>query len=139
VRTCPLPLSIIDTVVQFIYITHPEIYPVGISIGLWQFIDAGERSLRMWARSVCVLLVIAGFILGCAGSAKKLNNVKLGMTRAEVVEVMGEPNYISSRENVELLNYKLTSYSIFTDEYFVRLRDGKVDLFGQRGDFGVIY
>ena len=88
---------------------------------------------------VCVVLVIIGLIVGCAGSAKKLNHVKLGMTKEEVVQVMGSPGHISARENVEFLNYKLKSTSLFTDEYFVRLRDGKVDLFGRRGDFGVIY
>jgi hypothetical protein len=93
----------------------------------------------MLINRVCVILLIAGLILGCAGSAKKLNHVNLGMTKEEVVEVLGKPNHSSARENIEFLNYKLTSNSIFADEYFVRLRDGKVDLFGRRGDFGVIY
>jgi len=86
-----------------------------------------------------VLLVIAGLVLGCAGSAKKINGVQLGMTKDEVIQLMGAPNHVSARENVEFLNYKLRSDSIFSDEYFVRITDGKVDLFGRRGDFGVVY
>ena len=85
------------------------------------------------------VLVIASLIFGCAGSAKKLNGVRLGMTRNEVIQVMGEPDHISAREKVEYLNYNLISETIFSDEYFIRLTDGKVDVFGRRGDFGVNY
>ncbi|MBW1695662.1 MAG: hypothetical protein JRH18_01455 [Deltaproteobacteria bacterium] len=93
----------------------------------------------MSLRRVLVLVVIAGLIIGCAGSAKNLNKVRLGMTKVEVIKAMGKPAYVSARENVEFLNYKLRSKSIFTDEYFVRLKDGRVDLFGRKGDFGFVY
>ena len=92
-------------------------------------------SISRWV----VMLVIAGFIWGCAGSANKLDDLHLGMTREQVIQVMGKPNHVSARENVVFLNYKLRSQSLFTDEYFVRITEGKVDLFGRRGDFGVIY
>ena len=78
-------------------------------------------------------------MLGCAGTSKKINNVQLGMTKSDVIAVMGEPNYSSVREDIEILNYKLTSNVLFTDEYIVRLKQGKVDLFGRRGDFGSLY
>ena len=84
-------------------------------------------------------LIIAGLLLGCAGTANKLDDIQLGMTRDQVIQVMGKPNHVSAREDVVFLNYKLRSQSLFTDEYFVRITEGKVDLFGRRGDFGVIY
>jgi hypothetical protein len=92
-------------------------------------------SISRWV----VFLVIAGLIWGCAGSANKLDSIQLGMTRDQVIQVMGKPDHVSARENVVFLNYKLRSQSIFADEYFVRITEGKVDLFGRRGDFGVIY
>ena len=92
-------------------------------------------SISRWV----VFLVIAGLIWGCAGSANKLNGLQLGMTRDEVIQMVGKPNHVSARGNVEFLNYKLRSQSIFTDEFFVRITEGKVDLFGRRGDFGVIF
>ena len=93
----------------------------------------------MLVRRIFVLIVAAGVILGCAGTSKKLNRVQIGMTKPEVIAVMGEPNYSSVREDIEILNYKLLSNSIFTEDYIVRLKQGKVDLFGKRGDFGTLY
>ncbi len=93
----------------------------------------------MLMRRILVLVVAAGLILGCAGTSKKINNVQLGMTKSDVISVMGEPNHSSVREDSEILFYKLTSGGIFTDEYIVRLQQGKVDLFGRRGDFGSLY
>lgn len=61
------------------------------------------------------------------------------MTKPEVISVMGEPNYSSVRDDIEILNYKLISTGIFTDDYIIRLKQGKVDLFGKRGDFGTLY
>jgi hypothetical protein len=92
-------------------------------------------SMSRWV----VFLIITGLIWGCAGTATKLDKIQLGMTRDEVIQVMGRPTHVSARENVVFLNYRLRSQSFFTDEYFVRLMEGKVDLFGRRGDFGVIY
>ena len=92
-------------------------------------------SMNRWV----VFLIIAGLIWGCAGTATRLDEIQLGMTRDEVIHVMGRPTHVSARENVVFLNYRLRSQSFFTDEYFVRLTEGKVDLFGRRGDFGVIY
>ena len=69
---------------------------------------------------------------------KKINNLNIGMTKAEVIAAMGEPNYTSAANNVEILSYKLTSTSLVSDTYFVRIKDGKVERFGQQG-FGSYY
>jgi len=82
------------------------------------------------------MFFLLSLVLGCAGSAKKINHLNIGMTKAEVIEAMGEPNYTSATSNVEILSYKLTSYSLFSDMYFVRIKNGKVDRFGQQGSFG---
>jgi predicted component of type VI protein secretion system len=93
----------------------------------------------MLTKKILILFILTVLVVGCAGSAKKINNLTLGMTKSEVIETMGKPDYSNVREEVEILNYRLTSNSLFTDAYIVRIKQGKVDLFGRRGDFGSIY
>ena len=62
------------------------------------------------------------------------------MTKSEVIEALGEPKSVSSDGAVEYLTYRYaTSFADFdesdTSDYFVRIRDGRVDAFGKKGDF----
>jgi hypothetical protein len=87
-----------------------------------------------WLRAVFIGFI---FIWGCA-SASKINGVQLGMTKAEVVSVMGQPVSISAQGKAEYLNYSLReSYEVGSLKmpYYVRLVDGKVESFGRTGDF----
>jgi hypothetical protein len=77
-------------------------------------------------------------LLGCAG-ASKMNAVQLGMTRDQVVDAIGSPSSTSEMGNTQYLKYQLCSDWIFTDRYYVRLTDGKVDAFGRVGDFNIGY
>ncbi len=80
-------------------------------------------------------------LMGCASASKasKLNAVQLGMTRDQVVGTIGSPSSTSEMGNTQYLKYQLCSDWIFTDRYFVRLTDGKVDAFGRVGDFNLGY
>lgn len=91
----------------------------------------------MLARSVLILCVVSALVLGCAGSAKQINHLQVGMTKADVINVMGEPDYTSGRQGVEVLSYRLTAGGFFSEIYFVRIVEGKVDRFGRQGDFGI--
>ena len=93
----------------------------------------------MSVKRMLILFFLSSLVLGCAGSAKKINNLDIGMTKAEVIEVMGEPNYTSAVNDVEILSYKLTSNSLFSETYFVRIVNGSVDRFGPQGSFGSFY
>jgi outer membrane protein assembly factor BamE (lipoprotein component of BamABCDE complex) len=84
-------------------------------------------------------LVLIFAIFGCANSSK-ISEVQIGMTKNQVVEVMGKPVSISAMNGTEYLNYKLSetdndAYYGFTSPYYVRLINGKVDSFGRMGDF----
>ena len=80
---------------------------------------------------------LAAFLLvGCA-TASKMNSVSLGMTRDQVVGAIGDPSSTSEMGNTQYLKYQLTSDWIFTDRYYVRLTDGRVDAFGRVGDFNL--
>jgi hypothetical protein len=89
-------------------------------------------------RGVLVLCVVV-LLLGCAGYANKINNLNVGMTKADVIEVMGEPDYTSGSGTVEILSYKLKTGCCFTDTFFVKIKDGKVERYGQQGSFGTYY
>ena len=93
----------------------------------------------MLVKRTIILLSLVILVFGCAGSAKKINHLSIGMTKAEVIEAMGEPNYTSGANDIEILSYKLTSNSLYSDTYFVRIKNGKVDRFGQQGSFGSYY
>lgn len=93
----------------------------------------------MLVKKMIILIAFSIFVVGCAASAKKINNLNVGMTKAEVIEAMGEPNYTSGAKDVEILSYKLTSNCLYSDTYFVRIKNGRVDRFGQQGSFGSYY
>ena len=89
-------------------------------------------------RNLLVLLAVV-LMLGCAASAKKMNRLQLGMSKKQVIEAIGQPNSTSSRQNVELLKYRFRSSGLWTTTYYVQLETGKVNAFGQEGDFGLGY
>ena len=79
-------------------------------------------------------------LCGCA-TAGRINRVSLGMSKEEVIKVMGRPVSTSAEKGTEYLNYKLAetstddAYGISTP-YAVCLRGGKVVSYGRHGDFG---
>ena len=88
---------------------------------------------RMTAIGLGVLMM-----MGCA-SASKMNAVQLGMSKDQVISSIGSPSSTSEMGTTQYLKYQLCSDWIFTDRYFVRLTDGKVDAFGRVGDFNLGY
>jgi hypothetical protein len=84
-------------------------------------------------------LVACVVIAGCA-TAGKIGGVRIGMTEAEVVAVMGKPASVSAQGRSKYLNYALSetddqAFYGLTSKYYVRLIDGKVESFGRTGDF----
>ena len=87
-----------------------------------------------------IVMILGGMLLiGCTASSKKMNDIRLGMTKTELIESIGEPDNTSANQEVEYLRYRLRSDGWFTDEYFVRLQEGKVNAYGRTGDFGLGY
>ena len=78
-------------------------------------------------------------LAGCA-TANKISGVQLGMTKNEVVKVMGKPTSISAQGGSEYLNFALSetdddAFRGWTKPYYVRLINGKVESYGRTGDF----
>ncbi len=82
--------------------------------------------------------MLAGVIAlaGCA-TAPKMNRLSLGMTKQEVVSVMGRPDSTSAPgDGVELLRYQLSPQGgpiihLITEEYVVKMVNGKVVTYGK--------
>jgi|ERR1039457_299982 outer membrane protein assembly factor BamE (lipoprotein component of BamABCDE complex) len=95
--------------------------------------------------SVKNTIVFLCFILlsGCATiSSDKMNSISLGMTKQEVLEIMGPPVSTSAMSGAELLNYTFSETQNDAingrpkTPYFIRIVNGKVDAYGRQGDLG---
>src|SRR5688572_30493894 len=79
---------------------------------------------------------------GCAAPrTTKMNSLSIGMTKAEALKVMGQPDSVAATDGVEYLNYRLATSMLDTDgsdtsDYFVQIKNGVVAGYGKRGDFG---
>ncbi len=106
--------------------------------------------MRIFRRALAIGLVVS-FGIGCASSAKKLNQVSVGMTKSQVIQTIGQPQSVSATDGVEYLLYTLSEGLKLGNDgqgratidqaknlYFVRLRAGVVDSFGRVGDFDSI-
>jgi hypothetical protein len=109
------------------------VFNFSILDGLGETKEAGMTIARTAAIGLALLL-----LMGCA-SASKMNAVQLGMTKDQVIDAIGSPSSTSEMANTQYLKYQLCSDWIFTDRYYVRLTDGRVDAFGRVGDFNLGY
>jgi hypothetical protein len=63
-----------------------------------------------------------------------LNKLRIGMTKDQVISLLGTPDSTSAQANVEYLTYYLEVSNMASDReqpYMVRLVDGKVESFGR--------
>lgn len=108
------------------------------------------------------ILITTLIVSGCAGTAVKTTELNVGMTKAEVTNILGQPLSVRATDGVEFFVYKLTpgtkvgtgagcaAIGVFTlglsylddrctggkeEEYFVQFKAGKVSSYGKMGDF----
>jgi outer membrane protein assembly factor BamE (lipoprotein component of BamABCDE complex) len=69
----------------------------------------------------------------------KMNDIEIGMTKQQVIEILGQPSNTSAINNTMYLNYRLHEWNHPEGQertaYFVRFIDGKVESYGKMGDF----
>lgn len=75
--------------------------------------------------------VILGLIVGCGGphghiKAGASSKVSLGMTKLEVVRILGEPEHVKASGNEEVLSYILERPWWQDRPFHVVIKDGKV-------------
>lgn len=91
-----------------------------------------------------VALALTAFIplaiLGCA-KVKRFDQVSIGMSQAEVIRILGQPNSTSAAEEKELLRYPLEQHEQSragsSDEYLVIVVNDRVVSFGRLSDFAL--
>ena len=86
------------------------------------------------------LLAAALLFAGCM-TAEKLNGIKIGMTKDQVIALLGTPDSTSAQANVEYMTYYLASNVNYGRDlpYSIRLVDGKVESFGRFTQLTDIY
>ena len=87
----------------------------------------------MKTKSALVLLLALGALLtGCATS-EKLNDIHIGMTKSQVLAILGTPDSTSAQANVEYMTYYLTADAGYGRDqpYMVRVVNGRVESFGR--------
>lgn len=95
--------------------------------------------LRNAVRATVLAMLIAG-LAGCASIAHRMESLEPGMSRAEVLKIMGSPDsralVAGGYSPTEILVYDSLPFGGHPATYWVRLVGGRVDFFGQPGDFG---
>src|SRR3989344_4688381 len=84
--------------------------------------------------------IAAVFFVSACATAHKISQVRIGMTKEEVIAVMGPPTSTSAQGTREYLNYALSetddhAFAGITTPYYVRLINSKVESYGRAGDF----
>ena len=52
---------------------------------------------------VCTLALAC--VVGCVSQKQATTQLRLGMTKSEVIQLMGRPNWVNAEENIECLVY----------------------------------
>ena len=92
----------------------------------------------MKTTGILAVLLLTLFVFGCETPASRINGVSIGMTKAQVLAVMGPPDSITADRKAEYLNYALAekpgrgAYFTSTETpYQIRLVNGKVESYGR--------
>jgi hypothetical protein len=78
------------------------------------------------------LILLGALFAGCATS-DQMNRIRIGMTKDQVIEILGKPDSMSGQANVVYLTYYFDAPTTYeqAQPYMVRLVDGKVESFGR--------
>lgn len=89
-------------------------------------------------KKLTAIIVGSAMLCSCADTktSTKLNNIQMGMTRQDVVSLMGAPDSVSASSNTVYLMYHLENHNAGgRSDYYVHLKENAVDSFGRKGDF----
>ena len=83
--------------------------------------------MRTLFAATCGLMLLAG----CATTSKDFNRLSLGMSKPQVIDILGQPRSTGADAEAEYLHYSLHSgIGTFEEPYVVEIRDGKVVKYG---------
>ena len=89
-----------------------------------------------------ITIIVTTLLVGCYTSADVMSELSVGMTKSEVISLMGKPDSVSAQNGLEYMSYSLRTSTSFTRNtfgyqgvYYVRLVNGRVESYGKVGDF----
>lgn len=87
--------------------------------------------------ALLLLLACFAFLLaGCSGGPSRIEGITEGMTKAEVIAVLGEPRHVSPVAGSDYLTYKVwrsfwrRAPGNYTDIHYVKFTNGRVVQYG---------
>lgn len=91
-------------------------------------------------KTTAIGLLLVTLLAGCI-TANQLNDVRIGMTKDQVISLLGKPDSTSAQANIEYMTYYLTTDNGYGRDvpYMVRMVDGKVESFGRFNQLTDIY
>jgi outer membrane protein assembly factor BamE (lipoprotein component of BamABCDE complex) len=98
-------------------------------------------------KQIFLLVLFVTASVGCVTSSRELANISPGMSKQQVIQILGTPASISSHENYELLRYQLSGRNApplnpnhrgFAEGYTVKFKHGKVIAYGRDDEFHTI-
>jgi hypothetical protein len=97
-----------------------------------------EAQMRL-AFAMAIVCLQAGCVYFYTANAHRIDRVKLGMTREEVIAAAGRPVSTGADRTAEMLYYRFSetrddAMHAITTTFFVKLVDGRVDSFGRHVD-----
>jgi hypothetical protein len=116
-------------------------------------------TMRCESKNLVAQLFILILIVSCAGTQSRLNELSLGMSKGDVISILGDPDSVAANSGAEYLVYNLSgktgagkavgcsAVTLMTfgmgaatcspdkEDFFVRLVRGAVDAYGKVGDF----
>jgi outer membrane protein assembly factor BamE (lipoprotein component of BamABCDE complex) len=84
-------------------------------------------------KKVVITAAAALMLAGCATSAKRLAQISPGMTKGQVISVLGNPESVSGQGSAEVFTYTLSNSwnsPVWNTKYHVYFVDGRVVRYG---------
>jgi hypothetical protein len=81
-----------------------------------------------------IIILISLLGLAACTTTTKMDSLSLGMSKSAVINVMGQPDSTAAKGDIEVLRYELCRNGCMEFyNYYVKLKDGKVDSYGKMG------
>lgn len=90
----------------------------------------GNAAMRRTLSAIALLISL--FLVGCSAGPSRIEGVEAGMSKAEVIAVLGEPRAVSVISGSEYLTFKVwrsfwrRQPGNYRDVHYVRLTGGRV-------------
>lgn len=61
---------------------------------------------------IVLVLFLVGFLVGCGNASREVGQIKLGMSKAEAIAILGEPRETETLAQGELLHWRFEGQEV---------------------------